>query len=165
MSEVYKPDIPGEDDPGRGRRLSFDVGLARIGVASCDPDGILATPVETIHLRQHPWPEQTLERISELTEEYEPVEFVVGLPRTLKGRSGQSVEMALEFVEKVRETYGQIPVRLVDERLSTVVATQALRDSRVKSRSQRSIVDQAAAVEILNTWLNLRKKNLEQGEK
>lgn len=165
MSEDYRPDVPGKDDPGRGRRLAFDVGLARIGVASCDPDGILATPVETIHLRQFPWPEQTLVRITELAQEYEPVEFIVGLPRTLKGRSGASVDMALEFVAQLRETYQQIPVRLVDERLSTVVATQALRDSQVKSRSQRSIVDQAAAVEILNTWLDLRRSNLQQGEK
>jgi len=105
MCENYKPDIPGKDDPGRGRRLAFDVGLARIGVASCDPDGILATPVETIHLRYLPWPEETLSYVGELIDEYEPVELVVGLPRTLKGRSGQSVDMAMEFVNKVRERH------------------------------------------------------------
>lgn len=160
-TDPIQPDIPGADDPGRGRRLALDVGRARIGIASCDPDGILATPVETIHLREFSWPERTLFRVGQLVDEYEPVEIVVGLPRTLKGQSGQSVEMVREFVAELKGHHPEIPVRFVDERLSTVVATQALRDSQVKSRAQRSVIDQAAAVEILETWLNLRKKHLQ----
>ena len=86
----YRPDVPGDDDPGRGRRIAFDVGKARIGVASCDPDCILATPVETIHLKHYPWPQVTLQRIDSILTEYEPVEVIVGLPRTLHGRASSS---------------------------------------------------------------------------
>jgi putative Holliday junction resolvase len=66
----------------RGRRLAIDVGDARIGVASCDPDGILATPVETVPGRDVPAAHR---RLRQLVEEYEPIEVVVGLPRSLKG--------------------------------------------------------------------------------
>lgn len=163
--DEYVPDTPGEDDLGRGRRLAFDVGKARIGVASCDPDGILATPVTTLHLKQHPWPAATLQQVALLIEDYEPVEIVVGLPRTLRNRASSSVGMAIGFVNAFRERWPEIPVRLVDERLSTVVATQALRSSNVASRAQRGLVDQAAAVEILNTWLDLRKRHSHDTEK
>lgn len=161
----YRPDVPGDDDPGCGRRIAFDVGKARIGVASCDPDCILATPVETIHLKHYPWPQVTLQRIDSILTEYEPVEVIVGLPRTLHGRASSSVEMAIGFVDEFRTSWPKIPVRLVDERLSTVVATQALRSSQVASRAQRALVDQAAAVEILNTWLDLRRRHCCHNEK
>ena len=93
------------------------------------------------------------------------MEIVVGLPRTLRNRASRSVEMAISFVNAFRERWPEIPVRLVDERLSTVVATQALRSSNVASRAQRGLVDQAAAVEILNTWLDLRKRHSHDTEK
>lgn len=156
--ENYRPDTPGEDDPGRGRRLAFDVGKARIGVASCDPDGILATPVTTIHLARHPWPTAALQQIADLVAEYEPVEIIVGLPLTLHDHASSSVAMAVTFADTLRGQWPEIPVRLVDERLSTVVATQALRLSQVAGRAQRALIDQAAAVEILTTWLELRTR-------
>lgn len=161
---VLHPDIPGKDDPGIGRRLAFDVGKARIGVATCDPFCILATPVTTLHVQHYPQKEDLYTEIRALIDEYEPVEMIVGLPRTLRGHHGSSVEMVMEFITGLRRCSSEIPVRLVDERFSTVVATQALRGAGIESRRQRSVIDQAAAVEILRTWLELRERHLQDGE-
>lgn len=87
----------------RGRRLAIDVGDARIGVASCDPDGILATPVETVPGRDVPAAHR---RLKHIVEEYEPIEVVVGLPRSLKGGEGPA---AVRFVASPRSSPGQSP--------------------------------------------------------
>jgi len=146
-------------DPGRGRRIGIDVGSVRIGVASSDPDGILATPVETV-----PRAKKTargavssdIVRIAEIVREYEAVEIVVGLPRTLRGEKGTSATMAIEFAEKLRTEMPDVAIRLSDERLTTVFAARALRDSGVRARGQRQVIDQAAAVSILQGWLDER---------
>lgn len=154
------PDRPGVDDPGRGRRIGIDVGSVRIGVAMSDPDGILATPVETVTRPKKPdagSPE--LRRIAEIIGEYEAVEVVVGLPRTLRGEAGAAAQAAIAFAEQLQERIAPIPVRLADERLTTVTAQQALRSSGVRARAQRSVVDQAAAVAILQSWLDERARN------
>ena len=83
------PDRPGGDDPGRGRRLGVDVGSVRIGVAVSDPDGILATPVETVRRDRT---DRHLRRLTQLVDELEAVEVVVGLPRTLADRTGPSAD-------------------------------------------------------------------------
>ena len=143
----------------RGRRIGIDVGSVRIGVASSDPDGILATPVETV---PHTSTQAAVKRIAEIVDEYEAVEVIVGLPRTLAGRNGPAAAAAIEFADKLRTALGPVLVRLSDERLTTVAATRALRDSGVRAKSQRNIVDQAAAVAILQGWLDERKRRTDQ---
>ncbi|WP_175410678.1 Holliday junction resolvase RuvX [Streptomyces sp. TRM64462] len=134
----------------RGRRLAIDVGDARIGVASCDPDGVLATPVETVPGRDVPAAHR---RLRQIAEEYEPIEIVVGLPRSLSGREGPAATKVRAFARELAKGVAPVPVRLVDERMTTVTATQGLRASGVKSKKGRSVIDQAAAVIILQNAL------------
>lgn len=156
------PDIPGQNDPGPGRRLGIDVGTVRIGVASSDRAASLATPVETIP-RQTGFKDRDLgdiDRLLELINEYAAVEVVVGLPTDLHGNGSASVKQAKEIAFRIRRrltTEGKdVPVRMADERLSTVAATQALRASGISEKAGRKIIDQAAAVAILQTWLDGR---------
>ncbi|MFB6816980.1 Holliday junction resolvase RuvX [Streptomyces sp. NPDC056347] len=134
----------------RGRRLAIDVGDARIGVASCDPDGILATPVETVPGRDVPAAHR---RLGQIVEEYEPIEIIIGLPRSLGGGEGPAAAKVRVFAQEVARSAAPVPVRLVDERMTTVTASQGLRASGVKSRKGRSVIDQAAAVVILQNAL------------
>ncbi|MEV4919055.1 Holliday junction resolvase RuvX [Streptomyces tirandamycinicus] len=138
----------------RGRRLSIDVGDARIGVASCDPDGVLATPVETVPGRDVPAAHR---RLRQLVEEYEPIEVVVGLPRSLSGGEGPAAAKVRAFAQALAHGIHPVPVRLVDERMTTVTAGQGLRASGVKSRKGRSVIDQAAAVVILQNALEAER--------
>ncbi|MFF3754333.1 Holliday junction resolvase RuvX [Streptomyces sp. NPDC002018] len=138
----------------RGRRLAIDVGDARIGVASCDPDGILATPVETVPGRDVPAAHR---RLRQLVEEYEPVEVVVGLPRSLNGGEGPAAAKVRVFAQELARGVSPLPVRLVDERMSTVTAGQGLRASGVKSKKGRSVIDQMAAVVILQSALEAER--------
>jgi putative holliday junction resolvase len=148
------PDRPGGDDPGRGRRLGVDVGSVRIGVATSDPDGILATPVETVTRDRNG---KHLRRLGKLVAEYEAVEVVVGLPRTLADRTGPAAQDAIEVADLLAQRISPIPVRLADERLTTVTAQRSLREAGVRAKSQRAVVDQAAAVAILQGWLDERR--------
>ncbi|MDN8579169.1 Holliday junction resolvase RuvX [Corynebacterium bovis] len=157
------PDRPGDDDPGRGRRLGLDVGTVRIGVAVSDPDGILATPVETVRAEpgtgDHPGHE--LGRILDIAEDNAVVEVVVGLPVTLRGRDTASTRRARVYAETLREELGpSVPVRLADERLSTMAATQAMQASGVSAKKGRGRIDQAAAVHILQGWLDARRRTI-----
>lgn len=148
------PDRPGADDPGRGRRLGIDVGTVRIGVAISDPDGILATPVETVKRERTG---KHLRRLVTLASENEVVEVVVGLPRTLADRAGTSALDAIEVADTLAEKIAPVPVRLVDERLTTVTAQRSLREAGIKAKAQRGVVDQAAAIAILQSWLDQRR--------
>ncbi|BBX07500.1 Holliday junction resolvase RuvX [Mycolicibacterium aichiense] len=148
------PDRPGADDPGRGRRLGIDVGTVRIGVAVSDPDGILATPVETVRRERTG---KHLRRLSALVAEHDVVEVVVGLPRTLADRAGTSAQDAVEVADALTERIAPVPVRLADERLTTVVAQRSLREAGVRAKAQRGVIDQAAAVGILQGWLDQRR--------
>ncbi|WP_127358037.1 Holliday junction resolvase RuvX [Actinacidiphila soli] len=138
----------------RGRRLAIDVGDARIGVASCDPDGVLATPVETVPGRDVPAAKR---RLSEIVAEYEPIEVVVGLPRSLSGSEGPAAAKVRAFAQDVAKIITPVPVRLVDERMTTVTATHGLRASGVKAKKGRAVVDQAAAVVILQSALETER--------
>ncbi|MDT5210737.1 MAG: putative pre6S rRNA nuclease [Mycobacterium sp.] len=151
------PDRPGGDDPGRGRRLGVDVGAVRIGVAASDPDGILATPVETVRRDRS---NRHLRRLAQLAAELEAVEVVVGLPRTLADRSGPSARDAVELAEQLAGRIAPTPVRLSDERLTTVSAQRSLRDAGIRAKGQRAMIDQAAAVGILQNWLDQRRAAL-----
>lgn len=148
------PDRPGADDPGRGRRLGVDVGSVRIGVAVSDPDGILATPVETVRRERTG---KHLRRLAELVSGLGAVEVVVGLPRTLAEGTGSSARDAIGLADTLARKIAPIPVRLADERLSTVVAQHSLREAGVRAKGQRAIIDQAAAVTILQGWLDQRR--------
>jgi putative holliday junction resolvase len=154
------PDRPGGDDPGRGRRLGVDVGTVRIGVAASDPDGVLATPVETVERDRRNKTGKHLRRLAQLADEYEAVEVVVGLPRTLADRSGSSARDAVELADQLAKRIAPTPVRLADERLTTVAAQRSLRDAGVRAKGQRAMIDQAAAVEILQNWLDQRRAAL-----
>lgn len=130
-----------------GRRLGVDVGRARIGVAVCDRDGLLATPVETV--RRH---EATdLRRIREIADEYDVFEVVVGLPLSMSGGDTASTEDARVFAARIAE---HRPVRLVDERLSTVTAQRGLHQAGKNTKKSRAVIDQAAAVIILQHALD-----------
>jgi putative Holliday junction resolvase len=148
------PDRPGRDDPGPGRRLGIDAGSVRIGVACSDPDGILATPVETVRRDRSG---KHLRRLAELASELQAVEVVVGLPRTLADRIGPSARDAIELADELSRRITPIPVRLADERLTTVSAQRSLRQAGVRAKSQRRVIDQAAAVAILQGWLDGRR--------
>ncbi|RUQ36040.1 Holliday junction resolvase RuvX [Micrococcus sp. HSID17227] len=134
----------------RGRRLALDVGDARIGVASCDPDGILATPVETVPGRDVPAAHR---RLGQIVEEYEPIEVIVGLPRSLGGGEGPGDATVRAFAQVFASAVGPIPLRLLDKGMTTVTATHGLRAAGGQSKKGRSAIDQAAAVVILQNAL------------
>ena len=133
----------------RGVVIGVDVGSVRVGVAASDPDGILATPVATLPRAS------ALDALVALVAEREAVEVVVGHPRHLSGAAGASARDAETFANDLRERAG-VPVTLVDERLTTVTATRHLREGGVRAKNQRAVVDQAAAVAILQSALDAR---------
>ena len=138
----------------RGRRLGIDVGAVRVGVAICDPGGVLATPLVTVPRDVDGGSD--VRTIAGLVAEHEAVGVVVGLPRTLAGRDGPAAEAARAFADALAGAL-DVPVELSDERLTTVVATRQLRERGVKGRKQRAVVDQAAAVAILQGWLDAQR--------
>jgi len=134
----------------RGVRLGVDVGKARVGVASCDPDGLLATPVETLPRAV------ALDSLARLAQEREPLEIVVGLPIALSGGHTASTDDAEQFARELAQLVA-VPVRLVDERLSTVQAASGLRAAGRSSKNQRQVIDQAAAVILLQHAVDSEK--------
>ncbi len=139
-------------DVRRGVRLAVDVGRARIGVARSDPDGLLAVPVETVPRQGAP-----IERIVQLAVDHAAIEILVGLPLNLRGHDTASTTDARCFAAQLA-MQAEAAVRLVDERLSTVSAHQALRESGRNQRSSRSMVDQVAAVVFLQHALDIEKR-------
>ncbi len=131
-----------------GIRIGVDVGRARVGVARCVPDGLLATPVETLRRDA-----TTLAALQALIAEVEPLEVVVGLPISLSGSDTASTTDAREFAMALAKE-AQVPVRLVDERLSTVSAQRALHDAGRRAKGSRPVIDQVAAVIILQNALD-----------
>ena len=138
-----------------GPRIGVDVGSVRVGVATCDPGGLLATPLTTLDRDQTG--QRDLDRLAVMVAEAGAVEVVVGLPRSLDGSEGPAAETARRYAARVAARVAPVPVRLVDERLTTVDAHRFLRDSGVPGRRQRSVVDQAAAVLILQNALDAER--------
>jgi putative Holliday junction resolvase len=136
-----------------GVRLGIDPGDARIGVARSDPTGFLATPVETLRRGRG-----DLSRIARLAREDEAVEIVVGLPRSLSGGEGPAAGRVRDFARALAARVAPVPVRLQDERLTTVAAEAMLRDRGKKGASRRAVVDQAAAVLILQHALDTERE-------
>ena len=133
-----------------GVRLGVDVGKVRIGLAASDPSGYLASPVETI--QRGKTADTAVQRILSIARERESLEIVVGLPLSLSGAETASTADARVFAESLAEA--EFPVRLVDERLSTVSAQGALHGAGRNTRNSRSVVDQVAAVIILQHALD-----------
>ncbi len=135
-----------------GVRLGLDPGEARIGVARSDPSGFLATPVETVNRGAG-----DLARLVALRDEFEAMEVVVGLPRSLSGGEGPAAARVREFAAQLAAEVAPVPVRLCDERLTTVSAESMLRERGRKGRDRRAVVDQAAAVVILQQALDTER--------
>ena len=131
----------------RGVRIALDWGDARIGVAASDPDGVLAYPVMTVRAGA-----SEIDQLTAVVAEYEPIEVLVGFPRSLSGGEGPAAAQARERAARLAGSIA-VPVRLVDERLTTVTASQRLREGGKKAREQRELIDAAAAVAILEQAL------------
>jgi putative holliday junction resolvase len=134
-----------------GVRLGVDAGTARVGVAVCDRDGLVATPVATLRRG-----DGTVDELRALVGEYDVVEVVVGLPLSLRGDDTASTEDARTLAAELA-TVVDVPVRLVDERLSTVSAQRALHQTGRSVKSSRPVIDQVAAVIILQNALDFER--------
>ena len=128
-----------------GRKLAVDFGSARIGVAVSSIDGIICSPLDTV-----PNNDSAIARLSEAIQDQEPVAIYVGLPLNLQGEHTQSTENAIAFAKEIAERT-DIPVRLVDERMSTRAAQSQMYASGKSSKSSRSLIDAAAATLILES--------------
>lgn len=136
----------------RGRRIAFDYGDVRIGVAVSDPDSILCSPLTTLRAT-----DKTLGRqLSEILSEIEPVAIYVGRPVLLSGKDGVATEKALSFVEVLR-TITLVPIELIDERMSTISAARNLRDVGRTAKESKNAIDMAAAVSILEFAIEIEK--------
>lgn len=133
-----------------GPRLGVDVGTARVGLARCDREGLLATPLVTLAR------ESALAEIVGVVAEVDPLEIVVGLPLALSGRETASTHDAKEFARQLANVVAR-PVRLVDERLTTVQAAQNLRSAGKSSRGHKAVIDQVAAVILLQHAIDAEK--------
>ena len=145
----------------RGRRLGVDVGKVRVGVALSDPDGILASPLVTVSRDMGAAADSVPADIAELASlvrEHEAVQVVVGLPVRLDGSEGTAAIDIREYAERLARAVGHVPVVLADERMSTVVASRRLAERGVRGKRQRAVVDQAAAVQILQSWLDAQRR-------
>lgn len=136
----------------RGRRIAFDYGDVRIGVAISDPDSILASPLTTLPSGDP----KLFAQISDLIIEHEPIAIYVGQPLNLSGQSSASAQKAATFAEKLHSDF-KLPVTMIDERLSTVSATNAMKQSGVNAKAARGRIDMAAAVAILEQGLAIEK--------
>lgn len=155
MSSVPAPAVPSIRP---GVRLGVDVGSVRIGVAASDPEGRLALPVETIPRSPTPsaptQPPDDARRIGALVAERGAVEVVVGLPVSLRGTSGPAVDAVLDYARRLAAVVRPVPVRVVDERFTTVAADRRLQGVGVRGRVRRQVVDQLAAAVLLQDTLD-----------
>ncbi len=133
----------------KGRKLGLDFGSTRIGVAICDPDGILATPHSTIASGLG-----LTNEIKEICESEQIVAIVVGLPRSLNGEISHAANLVNDFIDELSIKIPEIPVLTFDERFTTTLANQALRASGRNAKEGRAVIDQIAAVNILQSYLD-----------
>ena len=134
--------------------IAVDVGSVRVGVAASDPEGRMAFPVETV--ARDPAGGSDLVRLAELVQERGAAEVVVGLPTGLSGVEGRAAQSCRDYARQLAERVAPVPVRLADERLSTVTANRQLHAGRGRGPKRREVVDQAAAVVILQADLDAR---------
>jgi putative holliday junction resolvase len=136
----------------RGRRIAFDYGDARIGVAASDADSILVSPLTTLSTSS----KTIFKEISMIFQDVDPVEIYVGKPTNLNGVDSIATSKAIDFVEELKKIT-QIPIKLIDERMSTVSASKYLRQAGIDAKSSKSIIDMAAAVAILEFAISIEK--------
>ncbi len=136
-----------------GRRIAFDYGDVRIGVAICDPDGLVATPLDVLQSKDP----NLIVKINELVQEYEPIKIYIGEPKQLSGTDSLSSNKALKFAELLGSKF-DIEIAMVDERLSTVSASRQLRDAGIDAKKAKQLIDSAAAVAILEQGLSIDKR-------
>lgn len=132
----------------RGRRIAFDYGDVRTGVALCDPDGILASPLCVLETKS----KNFITDISSLLSEHEPIRIFIGKPLNMSGRAGESTEKVELFAEQIQKIT-TLPIQFVDERLSTVSAQKKLKEAGVSMRDSKTLIDAMAAVAILEQGL------------
>ena len=137
----------------RGRRIAFDYGDVRIGVAASDPDSILSSPLTTLKTTDKNLSKQILQIFTEI----EPVTIYVGRPALLSGLDGSATDKVSEFVALLA-TLTQVPIEMIDERLSTISAAQSLRDAGRNAKQSKDAIDMAAAVAILDFALDIEKR-------
>jgi putative holliday junction resolvase len=135
-----------------GIRIAVDVGSARIGLAHCDPDGLMASPLTTVKRGSG-----DVQRIADLAVTDTAMEIIVGLPTTLAGREGSAAEDARSFAAAVAARLAPVPVRLVDERFTTVIAHDVLRQGGKNSKRRRTVVDRTAAALLLQGALDTER--------
>jgi putative Holliday junction resolvase len=137
----------------RGRRIAFDYGDVRIGVAVSDPDSILSSPLTTLKAA-----DKTLaKQISQILADIEPVVIYVGRPALLSGNDGAATDKALEFASLLA-TITQVPVEMIDERMSTISAARNLREAGRSAKESKDAIDMAAAVAILEFAIDIEKR-------
>jgi putative Holliday junction resolvase len=147
------PDSGVRDTPGRrGVWIAVDVGSVRVGVARSDPRGVLAVPLVT--LQRSAGDDTDIAELAGLIVDHEAVGVIVGLPRTLAGREGAAAQSAREYGGRLAARIAPVPVTYVDERLTTVSAQRKLHRGGVRGPAGRAVIDQAAAVELLQHWLD-----------
>lgn len=132
----------------RGRRLAFDYGDARIGVAACDADAILVSPLTVLQANS----KTLIAEISAILAEVQPIRIYVGLPVNMSGTSGDSAEKATNFARVLFEEFA-VEVLMIDERLSTVSAQRKLKEAGISIRESKDFIDAMAAVAILEQGL------------
>jgi putative Holliday junction resolvase len=132
----------------RGRRIAFDYGDVRIGLAVCDPDGILCSPLPAMRTGDP----KLFIAMEDVFKEHQPISIYIGLPLHMSGESGESAEKARAFGREISVRF-EIPVHFIDERLSTVSAQRKLLDAGVSSRDSKDLIDSMAAVSILEQGL------------
>lgn len=148
--------MPPEDD-ARGVWLGVDVGTVRVGVARSDPGEVLASPLTT--LARDAAGDRDIAELAALALELGAVGVVVGLPRTLAGREGVAARLARDYAQRLAAAITPLPVRHVDERLTTVSAQRKLHEQGMRGAKRvRTVVDQAAAAELLQQWLDQRRR-------
>jgi putative Holliday junction resolvase len=136
----------------RGRRIAFDYGDVRIGVAVCDPDAILSSPFTTLKAGDKNLVKQIIEIITEI----DPVAIYVGRPALLSGIDGVASQKAENFVETLR-TITSVPIEMIDERMSTISAARHLRDAGRNAKDSKDSIDMASAVAILDFAIEIER--------
>ena len=137
----------------RGRRIAFDYGDVRIGVAVSDPDSILSSPLTTLKATDKSLDKQ----ISDILADIEPIAIYVGRPSLLSGNDGAATEKANTFVALLR-TISEVPIEMIDERMSTISAARNLRDAGRNAKDSKNSIDMAAAVAILDFAIEIEKR-------
>ncbi len=137
----------------RGRRIAFDYGDVRIGVAVSDPDSILSSPLTTLRATE----KNLSSQISQIIIEVEPVTIYVGRPALLSGNDGVATEKANAFVQLLR-SITEVPIEMIDERMSTISAARNLREAGRNAKESKDAIDMAAAVAILDFAIDIEKR-------